>query len=267
MNNSIVSVFTYTDKEIRTVMIDGEAWFVAKDVCDMLEIGNSRDALNRLPDSMKAMSVLPTQFGDKEMNIINEAGVYKLAFSSRKPEAESFTEFVAGTILPSIRKTGSYSAKGTTNVCTLGSGLNIKALPSVNHAVSLLHKTFKIAGGNPVSLGNMVVSLYRGIGVPVPALEAPVQSTYLSASQIADKLGIMSKSGKPHAQLVSGIIDQIDVPEELTQIMTFEQNGHSGTMIQYKPEVMILVEKYLYDSDFPLMFNLRDRNYQVQYRR
>jgi len=106
-----ISIFTYTDKQIRTVVIDGTAWFVAKDVCDMLDISNSHDALNRLPISMKATSVLPTQFGNKDMNIINEAGVYKLAFTSRKPEAEGFTDFVAGTILPTIRQTGQYQVK------------------------------------------------------------------------------------------------------------------------------------------------------------
>lgn len=265
MSNSIKIFENNQFGQIRSIEKDGEPWFVAADVCAALDIQNTSDAIKRLDADEKASFKLGLPGGPT--NVVNEYGLYNLILASRKTEAKEFKRWITHEVIPSIRKTGSYSAKGTTNVCTLGSGLNIKALPSVNHAVSLLHKTFKIAGGNPVSLGNMVVSLYRGIGVPVPALEAPVQSTYLSASQIADKLGIMSKSGKPHAQLVSGIIDQIDVPEELTQIMTFEQNGHSGTMIQYKPEVMILVEKYLYDSDFPLMFNLRDRNYQVQYRR
>lgn len=82
-----ISVFTYTDKEIRTVVIDGEAWFVAKDVCDMLEIGNVTDAMKRLPESMKGVDTIETLGGPQQMNIINEAGVYKLAFTSRKPEA------------------------------------------------------------------------------------------------------------------------------------------------------------------------------------
>lgn len=109
-----ISVFRYADKDIRTVVIDGEVWFVAKDVCDMLDIGNSRDALGRLTDSMKGVGTADTLGGPQDMSIINEAGLYKLAFTSRKPEAEAFTDYVAGTILPTIRKTGQYVAKPMT---------------------------------------------------------------------------------------------------------------------------------------------------------
>lgn len=109
-----ISVFHYTDKDIRTVVIDGEAWFVANDICEMLDIASSRTALTRLGDSMKGVHTMDTLGGPQDMAIINEAGLYKLAFTSRKPEAEGFTDFVAGTILPTIRKTGQYSAKPMT---------------------------------------------------------------------------------------------------------------------------------------------------------
>lgn len=104
-----ISVFEFTNKQIRTTVINGEVWFVAKDVCDMLEVGNVTDAMKRLPESMKGVDSIETLGGSQRMNIINEPGVYKLAFTSRKPEAESFTEFVAGTILPTIRKHGMYA--------------------------------------------------------------------------------------------------------------------------------------------------------------
>lgn len=71
--------------EIRSVMVNGEPLFVAKDVCDVLGISNSRDAMNRLDEDEKAMSVLPTQFGKKSMNMVNESGLYNLIFQSRKP--------------------------------------------------------------------------------------------------------------------------------------------------------------------------------------
>jgi len=109
MNN--ISIFTYTDKQIRTIIFSGTVWFVAKDVCDMLDIGNSRMALDRLTESMKGVSSVDTLGGPQQMAVINEAGVYKLAFTSRKPEAEGFTDFVAGTILPTIRQTGQYQVK------------------------------------------------------------------------------------------------------------------------------------------------------------
>lgn len=97
---------------IRTRMIDNENYFVAKDVCDALGISNSRDAMSRLDEDEKAMSVLPTQFGEKAMNMVNESGLYNLIFQSRKPEARAFRKWVTNVVLPSIRQTGQYRIKG-----------------------------------------------------------------------------------------------------------------------------------------------------------
>lgn len=97
---------------IRTRMIDNENYFVAKDVCDALGISNSRDAMSRLDEDEKAMSVLPTQFGEKAMNMVNESGLYNLIFQSRKLEARAFRKWVTNVVLPSIRQTGQYRIKG-----------------------------------------------------------------------------------------------------------------------------------------------------------
>ena len=96
---------------IRTQIIDNENYFVAKDVCDALGISNSRDAMNRLDEDEKAMSVLPTQFGEKAMNMVNESGLYNLIFQSRKPEARAFRKWVTNEVLPSIRRTGAYGVE------------------------------------------------------------------------------------------------------------------------------------------------------------
>ena len=81
-------------------------YFVAKDVCDELSIVNNRDAMNRLDDDEKATSVLPTQFGEKEMWLVNESGLYHLIFLSRKPEAKVFRRWVTEEVLPTLRRTG-----------------------------------------------------------------------------------------------------------------------------------------------------------------
>lgn len=96
---------------IRTRMIDNENYFVAKDVCDALGISNSRDAMSRLDEDEKAMSVLPTQFGEKAMNMVNESGLYNLIFQSRKLEARAFRKWVTNVVLPQIRQTGQYRIK------------------------------------------------------------------------------------------------------------------------------------------------------------
>lgn len=108
-----LSVFTYSDKPVRTAMKDGEVWFVAKDVCDVLDIRDTWNAIQRLPESMKGTDTISTPGGKQQMAIINEAGIYKLAFTSRKPEAEKFTDWVAQEVIPSIRKHGAYMTAET----------------------------------------------------------------------------------------------------------------------------------------------------------
>ena len=114
MNAETTVVQTFTHEqfgEIRTVEIDGEIWFVAADVCRALDIKNVTQAVSRLKENERAMfSIGRSQIngGGSEVNIINEPGLYRLIFKSRKPEAESFQDWVYHEVLPSIRKTGAY---------------------------------------------------------------------------------------------------------------------------------------------------------------
>lgn len=94
--------------ELRIVELNREPWFVAADVCAVLGIKNSHDAVERLDSDEKATSVVPTQFGAKEMNLVNESGLYALIFKSRKKEAKQFKRWITHDVLPSIRKHGAY---------------------------------------------------------------------------------------------------------------------------------------------------------------
>ena len=104
-----------TNVSIRTKVINGEPWFVGKDVCMMLGIQNSRDTLSKVLDEDEAgVATIYTRSSNgveqnREVGIINESGLYHLIFISRKPEARAIRKWVTGTVLPSIRKTGSYS--------------------------------------------------------------------------------------------------------------------------------------------------------------
>lgn len=113
-----IALFDYKENKIRTVIIDGDIWFVAKDVCDILEISNSRDAVSWLSSAMKltlqgkeSLVGISDDPNVTQISLISEAGMYKLVFRSRKPEAEKFSDWVVSEVLPTIRKTGSY---GTT---------------------------------------------------------------------------------------------------------------------------------------------------------
>lgn len=103
-----LSVFVYNAQEVRTIMIDGEPWFVAKDVCEILSIKNSSDALSRLDDDEKGLASTDTLGGKQDLAIVSESGMYALVLRSRKPEAQPFRKWVTSEVLPSIRKTGGY---------------------------------------------------------------------------------------------------------------------------------------------------------------
>ena len=125
---TVVQTFTHEQfGEIRTVEIDGEIWFVAADVCRALEIANPRDAVATLGTDEKAAVSIPYTSSNstkadvgitdvssngvsqrRKVNIINEPGLYRLIFKSRKPEAKKFQRWVYHEVLPSIRKTGAY---------------------------------------------------------------------------------------------------------------------------------------------------------------
>lgn len=107
----VPQVFNHEDfGSIRAVKIDNEPWFVAKDVCDALGVGNSRQALTRLDDDEKDVISNDTLGGHQQMAVINEAGLYSLVLSSKKPEAKAFKRWVTHEVLPSIRRDGGYIA-------------------------------------------------------------------------------------------------------------------------------------------------------------
>ena len=93
----------------RSIMIDGEPWFVAADVCRALQIGNPTMALTRLDEDEKALSNIEgLSRGNDKGNIVSEAGLYSLILRSRKPEAKAFKRWITHEVIPSIRKYGAY---------------------------------------------------------------------------------------------------------------------------------------------------------------
>ena len=107
-----LQIFKYEEEEhldnLTTIDIDGEIWFVASEVCKLLEIKNSRDAVSRLDEDEKQVSVIPTSGQNRKVNLISESGLYALVFRSNKPSAKRFRKWVTKEVIPAVRKTGSY---------------------------------------------------------------------------------------------------------------------------------------------------------------
>lgn len=101
-------VFPLTNQETRIVDRDGNPWWVLRDVCEVLSIGNSRDVTARLDDDEKGVAQIDTPGGLQNLTIINEAGLYSVILRSDKPEAKAFRRWVTHEVLPQIRKTGTY---------------------------------------------------------------------------------------------------------------------------------------------------------------
>ena len=104
--------FDYSGQQIRTVLVNDEPWFVAVDVCAVLGIRNPRDAARSLDeDEVGTADVIDAMGRTQQTVIISEPGLYALLARSRRPEARPFRRWVNHEVLPSVRRTGSYSVE------------------------------------------------------------------------------------------------------------------------------------------------------------
>lgn len=106
-----VTIYRYDEsKPVRTLNLNGEPWFVLRDVCEVLGLGNSRMVADRLDEDEKGVSQIDTLGGVQNATIISESGLYNVILRSDKPEAKPFRKWVTAVVLPSIRKNGGYIA-------------------------------------------------------------------------------------------------------------------------------------------------------------
>ena len=113
----MTKIFKFENQQVRFVGTADDPWWVAADVCAILEVKNVPDALSRLDEDEKGTIVLTDTIGrEQNYRTINESGLYSLILSSRKEVSKPFKKWVTSEVLPAIRKTGSYSL--TTNTDT-----------------------------------------------------------------------------------------------------------------------------------------------------
>lgn len=104
-----IQIFNYGDFPVRTVLQDGEPWWVLTDVCRVLGLTTPARVAERLDEDEKGVSLTHTPGGPQNMTIISESGLYSVILRSDKPEAKPFRRWVTHEVLPAIRKSGSYS--------------------------------------------------------------------------------------------------------------------------------------------------------------
>lgn len=162
---SMLSIFEFETLPVRIdADEEGGTWFVATDVCRVLEIANPSDAYSRMDEDEKAVRVMDTAGGPQQVVMINEAGLYSLVLTSRKAQAKRFRRWVTHDVLPSLRKTGSYS---------LGEKLTVNQQISMSkHRLGLMKELMR--SRNKVmreALGAEITRLSGSMGLPVPDLD------------------------------------------------------------------------------------------------
>ena len=126
-----ILVFHYKSSEVRTVELNGEPWFVLKDVCAVLGIGNSRMVADRLDEDEKGVSQIDTPGGLQNVSIISESGLYNVILRSDKPEAKPFRKWVTSEVLPTIRRHGLYATPDTVEKMLADPDTTIKLLETI----------------------------------------------------------------------------------------------------------------------------------------
>ena len=245
--------------QIRTLMKDGEPWFVGKDIAEALGYTNTRDALDRhVDDDDKNTVVNPDgKRGNPNMTIINESGLYSLILSSKLETAKAFKRWVTAEVLPSIRKHGEYVSPRKAQ----------QRLGEVNSAARIIRQTLREAGMAPQFVAVAMKSLYEPVGVEIPLEGITLNKRLYDATAIASRLGVISKSGTPHAHAISAIIAQVDVLPEEKELVPFQSgiNGHSGTTMQYTESVVAKVNLWLERHGYPEEIRYNGKQYTIRY--
>jgi len=149
---------------VRTLTIDNEPYFVGKDVADILGYGNSRDALAKHVDEEdKADVAIHDGRQNRNMTIISESGLYSLVLSSKLPTAKKFKHWVTAEILPSIRKTGSYSVTVPKTY-----GKKSTSAGEVASLIKVLRSIMRDQKSDPAKIAEMAEKICKQFGIDIP---------------------------------------------------------------------------------------------------
>lgn len=166
--------------DIRTVKIDGEPWFVGKDIAESLGYTNPRDAVkNHVDPEDKGVAKHDTPGGLQKISIINESGLYSLILSSKLPNARKFKRWVTSEVLPAIRKTGHYETPGYTPKAT--------SVGEVVNLIKITKETMKEQCATPSEVAEAVKSICDQFGVSLPdSFVKPKETTMTDVMDMID---------------------------------------------------------------------------------
>lgn len=193
MNN--LQIFSNVEfGNIRTVTIDGEPWFVGKDIAEALGYSNTSKAVMNHVDTEDKMTEISaySQNGNTvgKLTFINESGLYSLILSSKLPNAKKFKRWVTGEVLPAIRKSGHYEAPAYTPKST--------SVGEVVNLIKITRQTMKEQGAAPTDIAQAVKEICEQFGINLPqCFVKPKETTMADVMQMIDFIYAQPKGRTP----------------------------------------------------------------------
>ena len=214
--------------QVRTVTKDGEPWFVAADVCRALEHSNVTVALDRLDDDEKAKFNLGLRGGDT--GCVNEPGLYSLVLGSRKPEAKNFKRWITHEVIPSIRKTGSYSIQEPETPAQLrAKAMMINAKTRLFNAAMKAVDRFQMSPVALEALGIPMIEEFTGVKTGYrPRIETTYSATELGAEfgVSANRIGRIAKdNGLKTDEYGITVLDKSRSSDKLVPCFRYNSKG------------------------------------------
>ena len=234
-NQTQLSTFNFESNSIRTLAIDNEPWFVAKDVCDTLKISNVSDALLKLDDDEKAtIGLTDSQAGNgaQSISIISESGMYTLILRCRDAVKKGsvphrFRKWVTSEVLPQIRKTGSYSKTTVDQRTGLRNAVNMLVSKKgliYSDAYHLIHQRFNVESIEDLTLeqlpqaveyvhkivleGELIIDEKKELSMNLNLTESELKdliNTWMAFTRFSDSVGFLLRKIQPiiHGNLYS----------------------------------------------------------------
>lgn len=231
-NQSQLSTYNFESHTIRTLAINNEPWFIAKDVCDAIGIDNNRKALLALDEDEKGVTLSNTLGGKQEMNIISESGMYTLILRCRDAVKKGsvphrFRKWVTSEVLPQIRKTGSYSKTTVDQRTGLRNAVNMLVSKKgliYSDAYHLIHQRFNVESIEDLTLeqlpqaveyvhrivleGELIIEEKKELSMNLNLTENELKdliNTWMAFTRFSDSVGFLLRKIQPiiHGNLYS----------------------------------------------------------------
>ena len=244
---STIIPFQFETHALRVQVDDSsQPWFNANDVCEALQLGNARQALESHVDAddVQKLDTIDSLGRTQRANHVNESGLYALILGSTKDAAKRFKRWVTSEVLPSIRKTGTYSG---TPVATLPAPTQdrVSSLLLIGDAVA---KVPGVKAG--IAMAATLTCIQENTGLVIetlrralPAANEPTCSH--NATQLGKLAGSSAKATNQRLALLGFQFrnerdewELTDAGKAWAEAMPFSRNGHSGYQILWNPAVV-----------------------------